>query len=326
MDKNQENKQGKTKEFFSSAWKKTADFGKKTAGEIQKSAKSFSEQREKKAQDRLKAKEEPITLEMYKSKDFHIPNIIVIIDDAEKRGQFLYKDAIGYRKKLKANSQEVEVFYLFDENVKDLDLEFVPFPNCDEIYCTYPFDKSRFINATDVFEKTTSEKTAELEHIAYSLGAKSYSIEIIEKNKTHSHADASLGVNANTPNIEEASANATTNTEFHHRQENSSKQSATIIGKFDSTRAPKMPELKWFAYDDGIKNLIEMRCSEKPETGSRKVELSGSSAKAMSLKVACAIDIIAKESGNITNMNASFSMEKKAVEEHDKFLRFIVEF
>ena len=98
MDKKQENKQGKTKEFFSNAWKKTSDFGKKTADGIQKSAKSFSEQREKKAQERQRTKEEPITLEFYKNDNFHIPNLIVIVDDAEKRGQKLYDQAIGYRK------------------------------------------------------------------------------------------------------------------------------------------------------------------------------------------------------------------------------------
>ena len=175
MDKNQE----KAKEIISKAWKTTANIGKKTADGIQKGAKAISEQHEKRVQERQRAKEEPITKKIYKSKNFHTPNIIVIIDDAEKRDQPVYKDAIGYRKNHKAKNQNVEVFYLFDEYAKDTELSFIPFCKCDNIYCVDPFDSTRFINVSDIFAKTNEEKLAELEHIAYSLGAKSCSIEII---------------------------------------------------------------------------------------------------------------------------------------------------
>ena len=327
-----DNKQEKTKDFFSNAWKKTADISKKTAEGIQKGAKSLSEHIEKKSQDRQRAKEEPITLKTYKSKTFHMPNIIVIEDDAEKRGHIVYEGAIGYRKKHKANNHEVEVFYLFDEYINSIEIQFIPFPKCDDIYCVDPFDAHRFINSNEIFEKCTNEKLAELEHIAYSLGAKKYSIEIVEKNKITSSAKSTIGTNASQnkdkKDNEEKGTTQTIIVSAHaqNHQEIATEQSGKISGTFEGSDNPRKPNLKWFTHDESIKNLIEMRCSDKNAIKSRKLKLSGSAAKIMSIKVACAIDGILKGSGNTTKMSANFSMEKEAVKEHNKYLLYEIEF
>jgi len=64
-------------------------------------------------------------------------------------------------------------------------LDFVPAAICDEIYYVDAHDKKRFIKLDRVFQQSHEERLAELEHIAYSLGAKYCSIEIEEKEIKH---------------------------------------------------------------------------------------------------------------------------------------------
>ena len=88
---------------------------------------------------------------------------------------------------------------------------------------------------------------------------------------------------------------------------------------FGGNNAPTRPELKWFAYDDNIKGLIEMRCSEDNSINSTTLELNGACSATMSTKIACAIDNILKTSGNL-------SMEKQVQKEHTAKLIFELEF
>ena len=96
-------------------------------------------------------------------------------------------------------------------------------------------------------------------------------------------------------------------------------QSGKTTSYFAGTNAPQKPNLKWFAHDDNIKRLIEMRCSDSNSIKSKVMELKGSSVATMSKKVACAIDSVMKVSGKI-------SMEKKSVKEHNELLIYEVEF
>lgn len=96
-------------------------------------------------------------------------------------------------------------------------------------------------------------------------------------------------------------------------------QGGKTVSHFEGNDHPVRPDLKWFAHDDSINGLIEMRCSGNNSVKSKVLELHCSVSTTMSKKAACAIDILSKA-------KASASMEKKAIKESNCKLLFEVQF
>lgn len=176
MDQNNNVKKGKMKEGFASAMKKASEFAKKATEDMKQSANSLSEKTKQSLHDQKTKKYNPLFMREFSSADFKLPNVIEIVDDAIRRDVDVCEGAIGWTDKV----NDVEILHLYDEWVKESQIQFVPFPKCDAIYCVDPFDRNKFISSDSIFEQTRNEKLAELEHIAYCLGAKSCSIEIVE--------------------------------------------------------------------------------------------------------------------------------------------------
>ena len=301
MKKDDEKKNAK--EVFSNIWQKTSGISKKAAESVSKGAKDFAEQqKKKKEEDRIK-KYNPLFPENFNDPSFNIPNIIEIVDDAVRRGIDICEGAIGWID----NHNDVEILHLYDEWIEDSGIKFIPVAKCDNVYCVDNFDRTRFIDATLIFGKSNEEKLAELENIAYLLGAKSCSIEIVEAESELSSGNAAFKITQ----YGNASISA--------KQGKASQQNAKIISEWEGSNAPQHPPLKWFMHDDNIKGLIEMRCSNNNSIKSKVLELNGSYSATMSRKVACAIDKILKVKG-------SLSMEKQAIKEHSRKLIFEVIF
>ena len=102
----------------------------------------------------------------------------------------------------------------------------------------------------------------------------------------------------------------------------SSKNSGRISVEFEGTNTPIKPNLKWFAHDDNIKNLIDMRCSNSNSIKSKVLELSGVTSATMSQQTALAIDMIIKKS-KIKNKSATQNESQKEMQSK---LIFAVEF
>ena len=102
----------------------------------------------------------PVFPKEYKSKNFKIPNIVKIVDDAERRDISVCKGAIGYL----GEKNKTEILYLYDEARDFSGLQFIPTFNVNSVYCMDTFDKTkkRFINVENVFNRTQAEKLAEL--------------------------------------------------------------------------------------------------------------------------------------------------------------------
>ena len=169
-----ENNENKQKKTFADFMSKASEISKKTAVKIQEGAENLSEQTKKSLYEQRMNKYNPLFKETFRSKQFRLPNIIEIVDSAVRRGIDVCEGAIGWTDKI----NDVEILHIYDEWVKESKIQFLPIAKCDAVYCIDPFDKNKFINVNSAFERTTSEKLAELEHIAYCLGAKSCSIEI----------------------------------------------------------------------------------------------------------------------------------------------------
>lgn len=301
MDNNKEKKNNS--EFFSNVWSKTTVLSKKTADSISKGAKNLSDEAKKNAYEWKMKKYNPLFPEKFQSVEFKLPNVIEIVEEATRRNIDICEGSIGWIDKV----NDVEILHLYSEYIQESGLNLLPFPKCDSVYCIDSFDKNRFINSETIFERMTNEKLAELENIAYCLGAKSCSIEIVEN--TYQNISTGTGIKLSGIGGSERQAFA----------KNQNLQSGKNISHFDGHNNPQKPKLKWFAYDDNIQGLIEMRCSGNNSIKSKVLEINCSSSATMSQKTACAIDKILK-------VKTSVSMESKAVKEHSSKLIFDIEF
>lgn len=298
---NQQNKKSNS-EFLSNVWSKTTILSKKTADSISKGAKTFSEEAKKNAYEWKMKKYNPLFPDKFKSDEFKMPYVIEIVDASTRRDVDVCEGVIGWTDKI----NDIEILHLYSEYVEESGLNLLPFSKCDAVYCIDNFDKNRFINSDTIFERITNEKLAELENIAYCLGAKSCSIEIVENTVQNNVIGTRTKTNFGGADHQAISAKQ-------------SSQSGKNVSYFDGHNNPQRPALKWFAFDDNINGLIEMRCSGNNSIKSKILEINCSSSATMSQKTACAIDKILK-------IKASVSMESKAIKEHSSKLIFDIEF
>lgn len=304
-------------EVTATALAQTADKSKELANGIARGAKELSEKAKVDSYNRKIKKLNPLFAEEYSSAEFYVPNIICIVDDAVRRDVEECKGAIGWREKKRGT----EVLYLYDEFVGRCGLKFIPAPICDEIYYVDAHDKKRFIKLDCVFQQAHEEKMAELEHIAYSLGAKYCSIEIDEKEVKYDKKKASIAVNEGLKlkGLKLGSAeSANVETISDSNVKRSGKSETTFKGNDEVVE----PKLKWFAYDSNVLNLIEYRCKGSNVVETKTLMLSGASSATMSKNAACSIDAAVADIG----MKQSYSMESKSMKESSSTIIYRVEF
>ena len=292
---------------------RTASGGKAVATGVSQGAKELAIKMQNDAYIRKKKKYNPLFPEEYASADFFLPNIICIVDDAVRRDIDVCQGAIGWREK-KGGS---EVLCLYDEFVPDSGLTFVPAPMCDEIYYVDAHDRKRFIKLDCIFQQAHDEKLAELEYIAYSLGAKRCVVEFDEVQTQHQKKkrDIKTGENAGGASAKENYSSEMHNDNAEHRY---SRSEAVFKGNANVTR----PQLKWFAHDGNILNLIEYRCDKGNEITAKTLILSGSASATMGRKAACSIDAAAAG----YKVAQSCSMEESSIKESQTRITYILEF
>jgi len=307
MDNTNENIQDKKQNKFKSAFQKVSDISKQKFNDLKSFAEDKKVQNQKIKEEKQLKKYNPINKEYFFSNQFNIPNVIKIVDDAERRDIELCKDSIGWLNKI----NNVEVLFLYDEFVRDslCNINFYPTATCDTIYCMDNFENNLFINANEVFNRANSEKLAELRHIAHSLGAKKCTIEISvgASNTDIKKKNVSSGEN----NV--SSTSSSTNTNFI---------SERSVTQWTGNNNPVQPKLKWYSKDENIKRLIEMRCSGDNSIMTETLEISCSSTATISVQTAIAIDLMVKSS----KVKASSNFENQSNKENNSRLFYTIEF
>lgn len=302
-------KQKKFFESMSGAIQKATDISKKAVDEVQKSAKVLSEKAKNDSYTRRMKKYNPLFPDMFRSKAFNLPNMIAIADDAVRRDIDVCEGAIGWI----SLEKDIEVLHLYDEAVKDSGICFLPHAECNAIYYVDNFDRSQFIRVDCIFGRAHDEKLAELKYIAHSLGAKTCSIETeessFEKKSMQSNISQAIG----------KYASQVSNSGSSEKGEN---RRGRVIAEFEGNNTPKRPKLKWFANDENIKKLIEMRCTNRNSIKSEVLELEGASSATMSQKTATAINYAIGKIG----FKTSLDVERLANQEQKSKLIFKVEF
>ncbi len=296
----------KSAQMLSDLMHKTVDISKKAVDGADKGIRNLVEKSKQDSYDRKVKRLNPLFPDRYHSAEFALPNIIKIVDDAERRGEAICDGAIGWT----AFAKETEVLYLYDEFVPECEITFVPVATCNTVYCVDPYDRKRFISTESVFTKANEERVAELKHIAHALGAKRCAIEITEE-KTDANS-RSFSVNLNMGGNK-------SNTQHTAQIATSQKSSGRIEAEFAGSDTPMQPTLKWFAKDDTMKRLIEARFDSGNTVKSETLQLAGRTSATMSQATACAIDAV-------KNVKGSASMSVQATKEHQSTLLFHIEF
>lgn len=310
-------------EAVSELLQKTSDLSKKTFADVQAGAVALSEKSRQDSYLRRLKKYNPLFPDVYHRGDFNIPNMIMIRDDAERRGIDVCEGAIGWLGK----ESGIEVLYLYDEAVKSSGIHFVPTADCDAIYYVDRFDRNRFIRTDCIFKHAYDERLAELEHIAYSLGAKRCSIDIVESESSTQKSRKKFGMNKNaelptedTKTTIDIKSSAALHSDYNVSNLNEREGHSVLV--WEGSDKPKRPKLKWFAHDENIKVLIDMRCKGGNIVKSKTLRISGSSSATMSRDTACNID---NAIGKLKAKSNS-ELEKQAVKERRSTFVFSVEF
>jgi len=264
-------------------------------------------------QSRLK-KYNPLFPDVYFSESFHIPNMIVIVDDAVRRDIDVCVGAIGWLGK----AAQTEVLYLYDEAVSESGITFVPMAQCDAVYYVDPFDRKRFIRTDAIFSTAHEEQVAELRNIAEKLGAKKCIIDIKEDKRELSKVEKSVSLE------EKKDLAGSVNEGYEQSFENRSyiSQKGRITANFTGSSEPQRPTLKWFAHNNAMKDLIETRMSGGNLAKNEEFEFTGTSSSALSQKAAYAIDSAISGMG----VKGSSSIAKQMEQEVNKTLYFSIEF
>lgn len=310
-------------EAVSGALQKTAEIGKKTVDSVQQGVKALSDKSRNDAYLRKIEKYNPVFPEQYESEEFHIPNMIVIVDDAVRRGIDVCEGAIGWLSKEKVGkTDEIEIFHLYDETADKVGLKFVPAAVCDAVYYMDAYDHTRFVRTDCIFDIAHKERMEELAYIANCLGAKKCVVEISEmtSEKRVEHKKVSLSESLQT---KFGKATSKESAEKGMTQQGKTRRSGRIESEFKGSDKPRRPKLKWFAHDEGMLRLIDMVCSGKNAVERKTLELSGSTTASMSQKAAQSIDAAV---GKLASGSGGSSMESQLITESETKLTFTIEF
>lgn len=303
----------KSAEALSNLVQGAAGLSKKAVASAKDGVNAIVEKNKSESYLRRLKKYNPLFPEKYNSEEFNLPNVIVIVDDAVRRGIDVCEGAIGWL----STDNGVEILYLYDEAIAFSGINFIPAAACDAVYCVDNFDRSKFIRTDCVFNKAHEERLAELKHIACSLGAKRCSVEISEVSSSvqAQKTKVSFGGQLKVVTTNESA-------EQEYTQRGKEHLSGRVEVEFEGSDVPERPNLKWFANDDNVLRLIDMRCSGNNKIKNEILEISGASSATMSQKTAYAIDNAIKEVG----ASSSVSMNSQAEKEHSSKMIFYIEF
>ena len=287
------------------------------AGKAKEGAQAFVQNMQEKQQAAKVKKLRPISYELYKSNDFIIPSMIVIVDhtDIKNKDKELLEDAVGWI----STEKSMDVLHLIDRDVEYSGLEFTPAARCDTVYYEDPYNKKKFVQVDKYFDHTHESKLAELERIAFSLGAKKSKVEIEEITKEKKIIKKNLGGNIK---VNDKTVDGDISNDSYEENQSSTKFEGKIFSNFSGGR-PVRPKLLWFSQSQAINNIIDMRCSKPNSVHKREVILRGSTFASMSKTTARKIDIAVKSLG-LAKGNSSVTKEWQKETTHK--LVFNIEF
>lgn len=301
------------KKAVEKANEKITETSRNVMDSAKENAQTLSSKAQTMAYEARMKKYNPLFSDIYSNDNFNIPNLVMLVNANTRKGIDVCEGAIGWL----SNEKGVEVLHLYDESVDFSGLKFVPTATRETIYYVDPHKKDTFVNMDCYFSNMQEEKLAELQNIAYSLGAKKYWVEMTESTQETNvfKKETSFGVPLNGINV---NSSASDEREKYVASHSTSLAEAT----WEGTREPVEPELCWYANDSNVKNLIKMRCSENEKSlmTTYNIELNNSNSATMSTNTAAKIDAA------VANLGLKGNFYAKSTKEHCRKMVFKLEF
>lgn len=244
----------------------------------------------------------PVFLDEYRRSDFGLPNVIVIVDDAVRKNIKICEGAIGW----KSNPNDVEIFHIYDEFVKDSGLHFIPAAVCDTVYYVDPHDRTHFISFECLFRNIQEQMIGELCGIAHSLGAKHYSIELEESEEKEFNCSKNISLSKNKNKFVAVDAEATKNISDQRK----SYRKALASGDFEGTKKPERPLLQWFKYHNYINEIINEICTNGRKISEVNAVFNGEDYSIMSRSMARKVDAAILKLGLNHGYNVDTNVKK----------------
>lgn len=203
----------------------------------------------------------PVFPDEYNSPDYKIPKMIVVKDEASRKGIDVCKGAIGWADKI----GELEALCMYDDWAKTCGLSFMPTLTLDTAYYVHPFDSSKYVRVEDYITTMKKDMDAELADVAYCLGAKSYKIEHTEKKSRSFHVKGHSKNSGSAPLLVDgdpvqASLDGKGKVSFGYAHESECHE--FLQQTFTGEAKASVPELRWYKDDSSVNQLIKTRCSE----------------------------------------------------------------
>ena len=257
-------------------------------------------------------KYQPIFTEDLEAGDLRYPSMINIVDFDKRMGIDECKGAVGF----KENIKNVDFVGIYKKDVAKYEgLEFYP-DIAASVYYVHPFQPNKYIEIFEYFRYLKEAKVAELEQIAQKLGAKHFSVKILEESlsneKTKTKGSAGIGVQKNKAGVDVEQGSAEKKYEY--------------VGIAAENRypgkAPEEPELVFWANNESIKSLVSQRLDKDNSLLSRSFTLDYNTSSGIKERDAAKIDGVLK----VLKFKAAGSIEKEAQKESKRRFEYTIEF
>ena len=299
---------------------KVSEKGKRLVDNTKDNAQKLHEKILDENQKKLLKKLNPVFWDDYNSESFRMPYMIVITTDIDRKDIELCNGAIGW----KSTQKDMEILHLYDKSVSETGLKFVPAPTKDSFYYVDDLDRNRYIKLDNYFDTMQEAMVAELADIAFSLGAKSYTIDLEEsasefmsdKKKGDLKAKLPFGIGKDKQELK-----------FSEDNVSKIRKSTNIANKsnFSNGAPPRHPNLKIFKNNDLINGLINMRLESYMNNNKMdgySIEIKKSSYTSMNKTMANSVDAAVKK----INVKADLKMEKKREKIEEQVLIYQIQF
>lgn len=308
----------KAAEVVESAADKAKTVGSAAVDTAAKGIQSAAEVAHQAHHDLKMAHYNPVFWEDFENPEFDLPNMVVIVDEDERKGVDVCEGAIGWLSK----EAGVEVLHLYQEVVPSSGLTFFPAANCYAAYYLDMVRRDRFIDLSAYYEVMQKDKLTELRNIAHALGARECRLESFEVEKSIEWKKGKGKVKAKPVAESVASVDASLDVSSNH--EFSHERSVVFVQKFEGNDEPTRPNLCWYRNDMELQSLIEMRCGDRADNAIKEysITIDCSSSATMAVKMAAKIDAALKKLGAACN----FSLEGESCQESRRRLVFSIVF
>ena len=238
------------------------------------------ENRRKADLERLK----PMFQEDFQEDEYVLPKMIRVAEiDKAHADSAACKGSVGF----KTIMDDISMVTIFRDFIDNLGLSF--YPDLENgVYYVDPCDRDNYIALDDYFSFMKTQRVAELQRIAQSLGAKHF--RVISKERIESASSNSIDAAALVKVVGQGG-----NAGYSHAASDSSIRSISIEGEMRFLgHAPVKPELHYLKKEPSIVNLIEMRMDPLSPLQHQHISIEMINSSGMKVKDAGKIDAMFK--------------------------------